>query len=167
MIRVNALIILVLVVLGVVGCQSWPWERGPVETAPEADLFEEEPGVPMPAVPERGLRLSAEQRFRDVPLPVGVKEDSERTFVYESPDLQMGRLVYTLRASAAEVAQFYVDEAPAADWKRTRMIQGETIEIVFVKPGRRLTVGVRDRGVARGTELTLTLIPEPHGDAMR
>ena len=119
-----------LLAAGFAGCQSLPWREEPAEPLPEIEPFEETLGVEAPAALGRGLRLSTEQRFTDVPLPVGVKEDLDRTFVYESADLQIGRMVYTSKASVNALAQFYLDEAPVADWERASLIEAEVIEMV-------------------------------------
>ena len=104
--------------------------------------------------------MSSTQRFADVPLPVGLSEDPDRTFVYESGSLMMGRMVYTTRASVAELAQFYIDSAPAASWKMTNIIQTGDAEIDFTKPGKKLVVKVQDLGRIKGRRLSLTYTPD-------
>jgi hypothetical protein len=112
------------------------------------------------SAPQQGLALSSTQRFADVPLPVGLSEDADRTFVYESGSLMMGRMVYTTRASVAELAQFYIDAAPAANWKMTNIIQTGDAEINFTKPGRKLVVKAQDLGRIKGRRLSLTYTPD-------
>jgi hypothetical protein len=111
-------------------------------------------------VPETGLALSSEQRFSDIPLPVGLSEDPERTFVYQRSDLAVGRMVYTSRATVAELAQFYLEEAPLAGWQKQSVTQDEGAELVFTKPDKRLEVTVRPLSFGRGRRLVLTLLPD-------
>jgi len=93
-------------------------------------------------------------------LPMGVREDREKTYVFESKTLQIGRMVYTLRASVAEVAQFYIRECPVSDWKLQSALQADGAQLIFEKPGKRLEVNAREVGLARGgTQLILHLTP--------
>ncbi|GMV99697.1 MAG: hypothetical protein AMXMBFR84_08360 [Candidatus Hydrogenedentota bacterium] len=142
------------------GCQTSPFGFG--STPAPADL-QEEPDVAAPsAMPpaEEGLALSPSQRFSDIPLPTGLKEDLEKTFVFESASIQVGRMVYISRESVNDLAQFFIRECPAADWKLDNVVQVGAAELLFKKAGRRLTITVRDLGVSRGRELVILLTPE-------
>ena len=130
-----------------------PAEMPPPATPPAAV----EPGPPPP---EPGLAISPSQRFADVPLPIGAKEDVDKTFVFEDKNLQIGRMVYTTRSSVNELAQFYINDAPAGGWKLVNNIQAGGQELQFVKASKRLTVIVRDLGVAKGRQLWLTVTPD-------
>jgi len=110
--------------------------------------------------PEPGLALSASQRFTDVPLPQGVTEDFEKTFVYEDANIQIGRMVYTTKASVNELAQFYIRECPTADWKLQNVIQADGADLLFLKAKKRLEVTVRDLGITKGRQLILIVTPE-------
>lgn len=163
-----SLIVLLCVVPS--GCQSvrdkMPWKKKsppPVEILDETkQQMETTPstGTTAPVDPNAGLRLSGEQRFRDVPLPVNVKEDLQRSYVYESEDLQIGRLVYTSRASIVELAQFYIRECPAAGWKLEKVLEVEgSKQLTFTKPGKHLEVHVQSQGIGRANVLILMLSP--------
>lgn len=110
-----------------------------------------------------GLPMSTQQRFPDVPLPANVVEDRERSFVYESTDVKIGRMVYTTKATVAEIAQFYIREAPAASWTPERVMEANGAELLFVKPGKRLTVAIEDLGTVRGRRLILLMVPTNTG----
>ena len=131
-----------------------PAELPPDNAAPAAS------NPPAGPPPEEGLALAPSQRFADVPLPVGVKEDPEKTFVYEDKSLQIGRLVYTTRSSVNELTNFYIREAPTGSWKLINNIQAAGQELQFVKPGKRLTVIVRELGAPKGRQLVLTVTPD-------
>lgn len=158
----------ILVLAGAVasgGCQSMglenPFQR---RSAPAAEMVDD-PGAPptsaeAPPPGEPGLPLSPSQRFADVPLPQGVKEDLDKTFVYEDRNLQIGRMVYTTRVGVNELAQFYIRECPAGGWALRNNIQAVGQELHFTKPGKRLTVFVRDLGPAKGRQLILTVTPD-------
>ncbi len=123
-----------------------------------------EPAPPQgvePAPPQQGLALSAQQRFPDVPLPTGVKADMERTFVYEDKSFQVGRMVYMTKSKPNELANFYIRECPATDWRLTNTIEASVIELSFNKPGKKLKVEIRDLGMAAGgRQLILTMTPD-------
>ena len=107
------------------------------------------------AFAETGLAASSETRFPDVPLPIGVKEDMQRTFVYESDSLQIGRMVYTSKHSVNEVAQFYIREAPKFNWILTSVLQAEGTHLSFEKSGKRMLIVVRVSGIIKGGSLLI------------
>jgi len=96
----------------------------------------------------------------DVPLPVGVKEDADRTFVYESSTMQVGRMVYTTRDSASELADFYLRQCKEFGWKLDAVTQADGYELLFSKPDKQLKVSIQKRGRLRGCLLVLNLLPE-------
>jgi hypothetical protein len=139
-----------------------PWQK---QSAPVADMSPVDGGkkssYEAPVVPEPGLQLSTEQRFKDIPLPMGLKEDLDRTFVYESSALQVGRMVYTSRGSIYDLTQFFLRECPTAGWKLQTVLESERGKTaVFTKPGKRLEVSVLGIGMPQGRRVTLTLTPE-------
>lgn len=149
-----SLAIAMILLLG--ACETIGWSPN----MPTVQMGSSSQNSGMPPSTQSGLALSSEQRFPDVPLPVGLTADPERTYAYDAKDLQIGRLVYTTRASVAELGQFYNLEAPAAGWKFERMVQADVLEIYFSKPGKRLTVTVRDLGLGRGRQLVLNYNPD-------
>jgi hypothetical protein len=142
------------VLLSAAGCQTAA--TGPVA---EQSGKTEDLGPP-PTLPPKGLAVAPDQRFPDVPIPVDLKPMPERTMVFETQDVAMGQMAYTTRASVNELAQFYIDEAPAADWRMVSVIQDEGAELTFRKPGKRLEVIIRDLGITRGRSLIVRLMPE-------
>jgi len=159
---------LVVVLVVLTGCASMPWQKK-TSPKPVAELEPVDSKAPYttPDVPQAGLPLSSEQRFKDVPLPTGLKEDAERTFVYESASLQIGRMVYTTRASVVDLANFYIKECPATGWKMQDVLEatsGKTV--LFTKLGKRLVVNVQNLGMAVGRRLTVTLTPEAESSSM-
>lgn len=157
-----AAVLVLSAMLGACTTMQNPFQKA--STPPPAELPPDTPppaAEPGPPPPEPGLPLAPTQRFADVPLPQGAKEDPEKTFVYEDRTLQIGRMVYSTRATVNELAQFYINEAPTGGWKLVNNIQAAGQELQFVKPGKRLTVIVRDLGPAKGRQLWLTVTPDP------
>lgn len=108
-----------------------------------------------------GLLLSPNQRFNDVPLPMGAEEDIARTYVFESSSLKIGRMVYVVKEPVSALAQFYAKECPTAGWNLEHVTQANGAELTFRKPGHRLLVTVKPRGgLSRSVDLILHLTPD-------
>ena len=164
MIRLISLCSIAVCLIACMGCQSttMPWEKN---TMPPVELLDEEQASDeeiTPSPPQQsGLLMAPDQRFKDIPLPAKAKEDKERSYVYESPTLQVGRMVYTIRADVNDIAQFYIDNCPAADWKLINLKQaGGGAEMLFRKPGKKLEVSVTPLGIMQGKRLVLHLVPD-------
>jgi hypothetical protein len=165
--QVVQILVAVSCLVGMTSCQNgaqMPWQQPAVPPPPGMMDGGLAPMPPPVAPTDPGLQLSTQQRFRDVPLPVGVKEDFDRSYVYESSALQIGRMVYTSRAEVNDLANFYIKEAPLGGWQLQSAMQaqgGQTL--LFTKPGKRLEVRVQEQGVGRSRLLILSLTPEGPG----
>lgn len=165
MARVLSILIVGILLASVSGCESIPWKKN---TMPPVELLDETKTangttdtMTGPAARPDALQMSTSQRIKDIPLPAKAKEDLERTYVYESTTLQLGRMVYTVRASVNEVAQFYIDNMQAAGWERIDLNQAEGgTKILYRKPGKKLEVSVIPLGALRGQRLILHLVPD-------
>jgi hypothetical protein len=143
------------------GCETMPWPPGQAVEPPPVEMLDDQAGAQAPAIElPNELPLSTEQRFKDIPLPASAKEDLARTYVYQSSTISVGRMVYTTRAAVGEIAQFYINQLPAADWHLERVTEAEGVNMIFTKPDKRLEVTIRPMGAGRGQELILHLTPE-------
>ena len=144
----------VIAVLVLSACESGPFRKG----SKNDPLLDDGSGQ---GILGNGLIASVDTRFPDVPLPVGVKEDVERTFVYESSSLQIGRMVYTSKHAVNDVARFYMKESPKFNWTLTSVLQAEGAHLSFEKPGSRMLVVVRASGIVKGgSHLIISLTPD-------
>ena len=134
-------------------------------SAPASDvefLDADTAGAPVSVPAETGLPLATKQRFSDIPLPADLREDAGRTYVYQAPGLDIGRMVYTSKDSVNELAQFFIREMPAQDWILRSSTQAEnSVDLAFTKPGKRLEIKVSSGGMTRSNELVLHLVPQP------
>jgi hypothetical protein len=151
----------------VLGCQSMPWQKKPM---PPVELVDEsgknKTDTTVTTEKPAALELATSQRIKDVPLPAKAKEDLERSYIYETSDLQLGRMVYTIHAKANEVAQFYIDNTPAAGWRLLNVKQAEGgTEMLFRKEGKKLEVAISPLGLLRGQRLVLHLVPDQMSEA--
>lgn len=112
-----------------------------------------------PDLLDMGLPLSPTPRFKDVPVPVDARQDMERTYVYETADLQIGRLVYTSKSKLSEIAQFYLEECPSFGWELQRVVQADGFHAFFNKTDKDLAISVSELGMGRGRRIILNLTP--------
>ena len=137
-------------------CQGNPFKRNQAQGGDE--LFDDALLAPV------GLQASPAQRFPDVPLPVNAKEDADRTYVFESKSIQVGRMVYTIKEPINDVAQFYIRECQNIGWTMDSALQAQGITLIFNRPGKRLVVSVTSSGLSnRGSLLILNYTP--HDDS--
>jgi hypothetical protein len=133
--------------------------QGPVSDVDFLDA--DTPSPPVSAPEESGLPLAIKQRFPDIPLPADLREDAGRTYVYQAPGLDIGRMVYTTRDSVRDVAQFFIRELPTKDWTLRSSTQAEnSVDLIFTKQGKRLEIKVSSGGMTRSNELVLHLVPQ-------
>ena len=119
-----------------------------------------------PVIEQPGLALSPEQRFKDIPLPVGLKEDLDRTFVYQSSTIEVGRMVYKSRSTLVDLTQFFLRECPTAGWKRQNVLEAEGGKtLLFVKPGKALDVQITRPGFLKGRRVSITLRPTKEAES--
>lgn len=148
------------------GCETVPWKKQ--EPLPPVELLDDtaapQGAAVAPPPDTSGLTLSANQRFKEVPLPEKAKEDLDRSYIYESSTLQIGRMVYNIRADINSLAQFYINESPAAGWKLESLQQATgNAYLLFRKPGKRLEVTIQPLGIGRGQRLILHMVPDGGG----
>ena len=160
MVRIFAVVLVVALALPACNTSNMPtlsWGR---KAAPDQQPIEPIDTAVTPVnPPPPGLQLASEQRFKDIPLPVGLTEDLERSFVYEAAKLQIGRMVYSSRSSIQDLANFFLRECPTAQWTLEKVLEGGTKTLLFTKPGKRLEVIVQEMGMAKGRRVIVTLTP--------
>jgi len=148
-------IVLLMVAMAVLpACKSgMPWQQRsnqpvaePVDPLAAKDTKEP---YQAPVIESPGLALSPEQRFKDIPLPIGLKE--------------VGRMVYSSRASVYDLAQFFLKECPTAGWKLRNVLEAEGKTLVFTKSGKELEIVVLPLGVTVGRRVSITLRPATEG----
>lgn len=164
---------MLVIALAAAGCQTNPFqpkksdeltpldpiESTPLESDTAAPSTPKAGGIEAPIPPESGLMMAVEQRFSDIPLPANARQVPERTYVFESGTLQVGRMVYVSKAALSELAQFYIKQLPAADWVRESLTESDRVRMVFTKPGKRLDIEIAEQGVSRPRILVINLQP--------
>jgi len=160
----SGLVLLLAAMLIMPACETLRGDKPVAQPAPDGELAEH---YTTPVVPAPGLALAPEQRFKDVPLPIGLDEDLERSFIFESPTLQVGRMVYTSRDTIGELTQFFIQECPTAQWELRSVIEAQgSKRLIFTKPGKRLEALVEGGPFAKGRRVVITLTPEAEAGAI-
>lgn len=149
--------VVICLCLSVTGCQSTPFNKK--SEPPPVELLNTP--TPSATVTAPGLMPAAQRRFKDIPLPVGLREDTQSSFVYDSKSVKIGKMVYWSKDSVNALAQFYVTHAPSSDWRLLSTTQADdSIILYFEKPGRRLNVEVKRRGMGRNNTVIINYLPE-------
>lgn len=107
-----------------------------------------------------GLALASDSRFKDIPLPVGLSEIPERSFVFQSDTLEIGRMAYSTRAPINDLVGFFDRECKSKGWSLVRVLEAEAKTLEFTMPGKKLSVSVQDKGFAKGRLVTITFTPD-------
>ena len=133
------------------GCETFPyWPGGSGEPLSEESLAE------IPTV-ESVFPPAAGARFDDIPVPEGMEMNHDRSFVFESEQLQIAYLIYEGRLTPEETAQFFADALPRAGWDLLDVLQYDDITLRFNKPEKNLVVHVSPK--TRGCVAKIMLTP--------
>ena len=144
----------------VTGCETTPFQK---KSDPPVELLDDKGESAGPGA-EPGLAPALARRFKEVPIPQGLREDQDRTFVYDSKSTQVARMVYYTKDSLSDLARFYHKYAPEQGWKLVSPTQvDQSVSRLFPKPGRRLDVSASRQGVGRNNKLVILYLPEEGG----
>ena len=142
------------------GCETTPFQK---KSDPPVELLDDKGASDAPAAAP-GLAPALSRRFKEVPIPQGLREDQDRTFVYDSKSTQVARMVYYTKDSLADLARFYHKYAPEQGWTLVSTTQvDQSVSLLFTKPGRRLDVSASRQGVGRNNKLVILYLPEEGG----
>ncbi|MCF6286922.1 MAG: hypothetical protein L3K26_17295 [Candidatus Hydrogenedentes bacterium] len=149
-----------ITILSLAGCETTPFKRS---DDPPVELLNDKGEATAP-VAEPGLTPAMARRFKDVPLPSGLREDTEQTFVFDSKATQVARMVYYTKDSLRDLAQFFIKRAPEEGWKVVSTTQvDDSVNLLFAKTGRRMDVNINRQGVGRSNRLVILYLPEADG----
>jgi hypothetical protein len=144
--------------LVLMGCETTPFQKK--DDKPPVELLDDNGGG-APTIADPGLAPALARRFKEVPIPQGLNEDQETTFVYDSKSTQVARMVYYTKDSLADLARFYLKYAPEEGWKQVSTTQvDQSVSLLFTKPGRRLDIQASRQGVGRSNKLVILYLPE-------
>lgn len=100
-------------------------------------------------------------RFEDVPIPPNFEQDASESFIFETPTLKAGIIVYRGTAGLASVVEFFKGEMPKYGWTLIHSVEHREAHLSFEKEGWSCTVRV-NRG---GLKTTVEIVIGPKGEA--
>ncbi len=83
----------------------------------------------------RAIAQEPNYRFEDLPTPEKLTLDARESFIFESPSVRAGILVYKGSASYESVIQFFKNEMPKYGWKLVNSFERGDATLFFEKPG--------------------------------
>jgi hypothetical protein len=96
--------------------------------------------------PEVGERARY-YHFQDVLIPGELKVKMEKSFVYETPSLRVGRLVFSGRVEAQSLTNFFARNMERDGWTLLNKFGFEDVVLNFSKANRNCTVNIIDKPV--------------------
>ena len=97
-------------------------------------------------------------RFPDMPLPVGVDFDMDRTLVFGAGDSWFGRLVITSSHSTNDMFDFYKQKLPEFGWQEITSIRAAISVLTFARQDRIVTIQVQSATLL-GSGVSITVSP--------
>ena len=97
-------------------------------------------------------------RFPDMPLPIGVDFDMDRTLIFGGDDIWFGRLVISSSHSANDMFDFYKQKLPEFGWQEITSIRAAVSVLTFSRQDRIATIQVQSATLL-GSEVSITVSP--------
>jgi len=105
-------------------------------------------------VQEKGIKV-----FDDIPIYPGFREIPEKSFLYESGNIKVGRLVFVGNASVKSVVDYYKDSLPQTGWEPISVtIYGKAASMTYTTLDRVLQIEVKEE--FSGTKLIIQVGPK-------
>ncbi len=105
--------------------------------------------------------VKAEILGDSVPVYPGFKLASSKSFIYESGNIKVGRLVFTGNAKIKDIVSYYKNTLPEKGWKPVAItIYGNSAELTFTTPTQFLQITAK-KGFS---ETTLIIQIGPKGE---
>jgi hypothetical protein len=97
-------------------------------------------------------------RFPDMPLPVGVDFDMDRTLIFGAGESWFGRLVISSTHSVNNMFDFYKQKLPEFGWQEITSIRAAISVLTFSRQDRIATIQVQSATLL-GSEVSITVSP--------
>ena len=111
--------------------------------------------------PVQEQKIKSDLLEENIPIYPGFHLIPEKSFIYESGNVKVGRLVFSGDASVKDVVSFYKSTLPENGWEPLTMtVYGKSAEMTFTNPQNVLQIQVK-RGFG---ETYLTVQVGPRGE---
>lgn len=91
--------------------------------------------------------------FEDILIPEEMKLDKERSFVYESPGLKAGILVFSGRVEVTSLVQFFKENMAKDNWKLLNSFKYKGYMMNFQKPDKSCMISIVDGTFSTSLEI--------------
>jgi len=109
--------------------------------------------------PVQAEQVKEELLGLNVPIYPDFKLIPDKSFIYESGNIKVGRLVFRGRASIKDIVSFYKDALPQKGWEPLSItIYGNSAEMTFTTPDQILQIKAK-KGFSE-TELVIQVGPK-------
>jgi hypothetical protein len=85
--------------------------------------------------------------FQDVLIPHGLKAEMDESFLYETPSLKVGRLVFSGRVQAHSLVNFFTANMEKDGWKLVNKFGFKDVVLNFSKPDKNCTINIYDKPI--------------------
>jgi hypothetical protein len=83
--------------------------------------------------------------FQDVLIPGELKVKMDESFIYETPALRVGKLVFSGRVEAQSLTNFFARNMERDGWTLVNKFGFKDVVLNFSKPNRNCTVNILDK----------------------
>jgi hypothetical protein len=98
--------------------------------------------------------------FQDVLIPHGLKAEMDKSFIYETPSLKVGRLVFSGRVQAHSLVDFFAANMEKDGWKLVNKFGFKDVVLNFSKPAKNCTINIYDRPIKTIVEVWMGPVSE-------
>lgn len=91
--------------------------------------------------------------FQDVLIPGELKVKMEESFIYETPSLRVGKLVFSGRVEAQSLTNFFARNMERDGWTLVNKFGFKDVVLNFSKPNRNCTVNILDKPIKTVVEV--------------
>ena len=85
--------------------------------------------------------------FEDVLIPHELKLEMDKSFIYETPSLKVGRLIFSGRVQVYSLSNFFTHNMEKDGWKLVNRFGFKDVVLNFSKSNRNCTVNIYDRPI--------------------
>jgi len=98
--------------------------------------------------------------FEDILIPHGLKLEMDTSFIYETPSVKVGKLVFSGRVEAQSLVNFFTNNMEKDGWKLVNKFGFKDMVLNFSKPNKNCMVKIYDRPINTIVEVWMGPIGE-------
>lgn len=107
------------------------------------------------------LPVTANLRFEDLPVPVGFKLESNKSFIFQADNTRVALLKYTGRAKPQDLIEFYQTQMLQYNWNLLNVVEYDRSILSFERGKESCLVTIETKGAKK--TVTISLAPKAKG----